>query len=334
VKNWLTARLGRPREVFSWAFYDWGNSAFATVVIAGFFPLFFKQYWSEGVDPTVSTFRLGLANSIASLLVLLAAPVLGAIADRGSLKKAFLKAFALLGVTCTAALYFVGQGHWELAVLCYVGGGIGFAAGNIFYDALIFEVCDRPRLDMISALGFAMGYLGGGLLFTLCVASTLWPAAFGLADKAAAVQVSFLVTALWWAVFTIPLLLVVTESRPPRAEAITDRIGSGFRRVVATLRKLRSHRDAFVFLLAYWLYIDAVDTIVRMAVDYGIALGFNTGDLIGALLITQFVGFPAALVFGWLGSRIGARRGILLGLFVYMGVTLWGSAWSRGASRP
>jgi len=330
VRIWLTNRLGRPREVFAWALYDWANSAFATVVIAGFFPLFFKAYWSEGVDATVSTFRLGVANSVASLLVLLMAPVLGAIADRDGFKKTFLRAFALLGITCTAALYFVGQGHWELAVACYVGGGIGFAAGNIFYDALILDVSDRGRLDVISAFGFSLGYLGGGLLFALCVAMTLWPAAFGLADKTAAVQLSFLVTAVWWALFTLPLLVMVPESRAPR-DPLAGRIGSGVRRVMNTLGKLRHHRDAFLFLLAYWLYIDAVGTIIRMAVDYGMALGFDTGDLIVALLLTQFVGFPAALAFGWLGARIGPQRGIFIGIFVYMGITVWGyymdSAW-------
>ena len=324
VKAWLTARLGRPREVLAWGLYDWANSAFATVVIAGFFPLFFKQYWSEGVDPTVSTFRLGVANSVASLLVLLVAPVLGAIADRDGYKKAFLRAFAGLGIAATAALYFVGQGQWELAVLCYVAGGIGFAAGNIFYDALIFDVCERDRLDVISGVGFAMGYLGGGLLFALCVALTLWPQAFGLADKATAVQVAFLLTALWWALFALPVLVVVPESRPPVGRDLGTRIGSGVRRVLTTLGRIRHHRDAFLFLLAYWLYIDAVDTIVRMAVDYGMALGFDAGHLIGALLITQFVGFPAALAFGWLGSRIGPKRGIFIGIGVYIAVTLWG----------
>ncbi|MDZ7750759.1 MAG: MFS transporter [Gammaproteobacteria bacterium] len=323
MKIWLTDRLGRPREVFAWALYDWANSAFATVVIAGFFPLFFKAYWSEGVDATVSTFRLGVANSVASLLVLLVAPVLGAIADRDGFKKTFLRAFALLGITCTAALYFVGQGHWELAVVCYVGAGIGFAAGNIFYDALIFDVSDRGRLDVISAFGFSLGYLGGGLVFALCVAMTLWPATFGLAGKTAAVQFSFLITAAWWALFTLPLLVMVPESRAARPP-LAGRIGSGLRRVMNTLRKLRHHRDAFLFLLAYWLYIDAVDTIIRMAVDYGMALGFDTGDLIAALLLTQFVGFPAALAFGWLGSRIGPQRGIFIGIFVYMGITVWG----------
>jgi UMF1 family MFS transporter len=320
----MTARLGRPREVLAWAFYDWANSAFATVVIAGFFPLFFKQYWSIGVDPTVSTFRLGVANSVASLLVLLVAPVLGAIADRGSLKKGFLSTFALAGVVCTAGLYFVGQGQWQLAVLCYVGGGIGFAAGNIFYDALIFEVSDRRRLDLISGAGFALGYLGGGLVFAFCVALTLWPETFGLADQGAAVRVAFLITAGWWALFTIPLLAVVRETRVPQVPGAGRLVGLGFRRVAATLGKIGRQRDAFLFLAAYWLYIDAVDTIVRMAVDYGMALGFDAGDLITALLVTQFVGFPAALAFGWLGSRIGPKRGIFIGIGVYMVITLWG----------
>ncbi len=311
------------RQVLAWALYDCGNSAFATAVIAGFFPVFFKEFWSAGADATQSTFRLGLANSVASLAVLLVAPLLGALADRGALKKAFLAAFTLLGAAATAALATVGSGGWPAAAVLYVAAGIGFAGAMIFYDALILDVAAHDRLDAVSGLGYAVGYLGGGVFFAACVAATLWPAAFGLPDASAAVRASFVLTALWWLAFSLPLLATVRERAdgPPLPAAQAARgAWTGFR---ATLHDLRTRRPILMFLLGYWLYIDGVDTVIRMAVDYGLALGFEARDLIAALLLTQFIGFPAALAFGWLGGRIGARTGILLALAIYAGVTIW-----------
>jgi len=313
------------REVLAWALYDWGNSAFATAVIAGFFPVFFKEYWSAGVDATVSTFRLGLPNTLASVAVLMVAPVLGAIADRGALKKVFLTVFATGGIAATAALSLVGAGAWTAAAALFVAGGIGFAGANIFYDALLLDVARRERLDLVSGLGFAAGYLGGGIFFAGCVALTLWPAAFGLADASEAVRMSFLLTALWWALFTLPLLRMVRERGATQRVDFAAAVCGGLRQLAATVHKIRRYRTVGLFLLAYWLYIDGVDTVIRMAVDYGLALGFRSQDLIAALLLVQFIGFPAALAFGWLGQRIGARTGILIGLAVYAGVTVW--AW-------
>lgn len=311
------------KRVYSWALYDWANSAFATTVIAGFFPVFFKEYWSTGTDVTVSTFQLGLANSAASLIIMLLAPVLGAIADCGGAKKRFLFSFAALGVLSTAALFMVEAGAWQLAVLLFVLGNIGFAGGNVFYDALIVFVAPERKLDAVSALGFALGYLGGGLLFAVNVSMTLWPEVFGLTDAAEAVRLSFVSVALWWTVFSIPLLLFVREP-PTTARAVPGAaVRSGFRQLRATFGQIRRLRVVFLFLAAYWLYIDGVDTIVRMAVDYGMSLGFPSDSLIVALLITQFVGFPAALVFGRLGERIGTKRAIGIAIGVYIGVTLW-----------
>lgn len=311
------------KQVYSWAFYDWANSAFATTVIAGFFPVFFKQYWSAGTDVNTSTFQLGVANSLSSAVIMLLAPVLGAIADCGGAKKRFLFAFTSLGVLTTGALFLVEAGAWQLAILLYVLGNIGFAGGNVFYDALIVSVAPEDKLDRVSALGFALGYLGGGLLFAVNVATTLWPESFGLADQAQAVRVAFLSVGVWWAVFSIPLLLFVREPRtgPPLRPGAAVR--SGFGQLQATFRQVRRLRVVMLFLAAYWLYIDGVDTIVRMAVDYGLSLGFPGDSLIVALLITQFVGFPAALAFGRMGERIGTKRAIGIAIGVYIAVTLW-----------
>ncbi len=309
------------KAIWGWAMYDWANSAFATTVIAGFFPVFFKLYWSADADVNTSTAQLAFANSLASLLVALMAPILGALADRSSTKKRFLTAFAYLGVLATAALFLVEQGNWPLAVFVYAIGIIGFSGSNIFYDALLPDVAG-DRVDAVSSLGFSLGYLGGGLLFLVNVIMTLQPQWFGLADGAEAVRWSFVSVAVWWGGFTLLTLLWVPEA--PRPQAGPTRFLDGLREVAQTLKKIRQMKDLWLFLLGYWFYIDGVDTIIRMAVDYGLSIGFESSDLITALLVVQFVGFPAALVFGRLGERWGVRRSLYLGIGVYMGVTLWG----------
>ncbi len=311
------------RKVFSWALYDWANSAFATAVLAGFFPVFFKEYWSGNVPATESTFQLGLANSLASAIIVLLAPVLGAIADVGGLRKRLLLVFALIGICMTSGLYFVAEGQASLALLCFVLATIGFSGSIVFYDALIVSVTEEQHYDVVSAFGYALGYLGGGLLFAATVAMTLWPQVFGLANVTVAVQVSFLCVAVWWLVFSIPLLMFVTEQKQQGRANTFAVIKGGFRQLLATFHKVRRLRFVFMFLLAYWLYIDGVDTIVRMAVDYGMALGFSADNLITALLITQFVGFPAAIIFGYVGKRVGAKTAILYGIGVYFAVTLY-----------
>ena len=175
------------RQVLSWAAYDWANSAFATIILASFYPIFFREYWSAGSASADITFRLGFANSIASLAIVVLGPVLGAIADRGGMKKRFLLAFLVLGVTSTGALYWVSMGHWAAAVVLFVLGNIGFMGGNVFYDSLIVLVASRDRYDQVSALGFSLGYLGGGLLLAFCAAMTVWPGRFGFEDATCAV---------------------------------------------------------------------------------------------------------------------------------------------------
>jgi len=311
------------RQVFAWALYDWANSAFATTVIAGFFPIFFKEYWAVGMAATESTLLLGVANAVASLAVFLFAPLLGAVADLSGAKKRFLALFTLLGVVATGGLFLVARGAWQEAFLLYALAGIGFSAGIVFYDALLMEVAAERDWDRVSALGYALGYLGGGLLFLVNVLMTLYPQWFGLADAAAAVRLSFLSVAVWWGLFSIPVLLLVREA-PATAERAGWRVvSSGVGRLLNTLAHLRGHRNVSLFLLAYWLYIDGVDTVVRMAVDYGLALGFQASDLIAALLITQFVGFPAAILFGRLGERFGPRLGIGVAIGVYILTILW-----------
>jgi len=314
------------KAVWGWAMYDWANSAYVTTVMAGFFPVFFKQYWSYGADVNLSTAQLGFGNSIASLIVALMAPILGAIADKGSAKKKFMLLFAYLGVLMSIGLFMVAKGQWAMAIFVYAMGIIGFSGANVFYDSLLPSVADEKKIDYVSSLGFSMGYLGGGLLFLVNVLMTLMPQKFGLPDVAAAVRVSFLTVAAWWGLFTIFAIAWVKEAKtasPPAAGETIVR--AGFRQLGGTFKRLRHMKVVLLFLLAYWFYIDGVDTIIRMAVDYGLSLGFESSDLIVALLIVQFVGFPAALAYGKLGQKWGVRKAIYLGIAIYMAVTVYGT---------
>lgn len=312
------------KAIWSWSLYDWANSAFATTVMAGFFPVFFKEYWSLGTSVQQSTFYLGMANSIASIIVAAIAPILGAIADRGGLRKRLLFLFAYLGCIMTGALWFVETGIWQFAILFYVTATIGFSGANIFYDSLLPSVASEKRVDFTSSLGFSLGYVGGGLLFLMNVLMYLKPAMFGIPDATTAIRISFITVALWWALFTIPVLLFVEEPKGTRKNTHTSVVTEGFRELVHTFRKVRYLKVVSLFLLAYWFYIDGVDTIIRMAVDYGVSLGFPASSLITALLVTQFIAFPATLLYNTLGNRIGVKRAIIIAILAYSLLTLLG----------
>ena len=316
-------RVLTRRAVFGWAMYDWANSSFACTVMAGFFPLFFKQFWNAGVPATESTFRLGIANGAASFIVALVAPLVGAIADKGSARVRLLGLFTVLGAAMTAGLFLVSKGDWLTASILYVVASLGFWGGNQFYDSLLTDVSEEHEYDLVSGYGYAMGYLGGGLLFALNVAMVLKPAMFGLADAGEAVRWSFVSVGIWWAGFTLFTLLLVRERSTQAALPAAAAIRAGTAELLNTLRHIRGDHTLLWFLLAYWFYIDGVNTIIKMAVDYGLSLGLKQNSLITALLVVQFVGFPAALGFGWLGQKMGPRAGILLGLAVYGAIAFY-----------
>ena len=309
------------KKVWSWAFYDWANSAFSTTVMAGFFPIFFEKYWSNPNDVIHSTYQLGWANSIASISIAAISPFLGAVADRGSAKKKFLFFFAFLGVMMAGGLWMVGQGHWQMAVLFYVVASVGYMGGNIFYDSLLPSVALNEDLDYVSSLGFAVGYIGGGLLFLVNVLMYKYPEWFGIPDAATAIKLSFLSVAVWWAVFTIPILLFVPEPKNKNSVPLLHALKAGAKQLKQTFNRIREMKVIGIFLLAYWFYIDGVDTIVRMAVKMGSSLGFETGDLIVALLMVQFIAFPAALAYNWFAQKIGTKNAVFVAIGGYAAIT-------------
>ncbi|MBB6091432.1 UMF1 family MFS transporter [Povalibacter uvarum] len=310
------------KQTVSWALFDWGNSAFATTVMVVFFPVFFKQYWSADVSATESTAWLAFANGGASFVLAVLAPLLGTIGDRGGARLKFLFGFTLLGVVTTAGLAFVHQGEWQLAAILFALGSIGFWGGIIFYDSLLIDVAPRDKLDTVSGFGYSIGYLGGGVLLAINIWMTQKPEFFGLANATEAVKASFVTVAVWWALFAIPIFMNVHERSAPSV-----RKGPALRESLAelakTVREVRRYRGVVFFLLSYWMYIDGVNTIQKMAVDYGLAIGLPSSSLVMAILMVQFIGFPAALLFGWIGQRISAIVGIFICIAVYAGVTVY-----------
>jgi len=305
------------KRVVSWALYDWANSAFATTVMAGFFPIFFEKYWSNPNNINDSTFYLGLSNSVGSLIVAALAPFLGAIADRGSAKKKFLFMFAFLGILMTGGLWMVGQGQWQLAALLYMVGSIGFAGGNVFYDSLLPSVSEKKKIDFVSSLGYSLGYIGGGILFLVNVLMYQYPQWFGIPDGTVAVKLSFLSVAVWWAIFSIPIFIYVPEPSSEPTIKFGEAITQGWLQLKITFKEIKQMKIIGTFLLSYWLYMDGVDTIIRMAVKVGSSMGFEAGDMIIALLMVQFIGFPAALIFNWFASKIGPKNAVLIAIIFY-----------------
>ena len=314
------------KEAWRWAFYDWANSAFATTVMAGFFPIFFKSYWAADLTDAESTFVIGSANSIVGLLIAISAPIMGAFADAGNTKKKLLVTFALLGIVSTGYLFFIPESSWKFAITFYAIGVIGFSGGNIFYDALLVSVANDNERNRVSSLGFSLGYLGGGMLFLLNVLMFSFPSFFGLNSQIEAVLWSFLSVAIWWSIFTIPLLTGVKEPQVSReGKGFLEISTDAFKSLYQTARTIKQYKSAVIFLLAYFLYMDGVDTIIRMATSYGSDIGLSAQSMIGALLLTQFIGFPATLVFGRYSDKFGHKQTLSFAILIYIGVVLFSS---------
>ena len=309
----------KRKKIVSWALYDWANSVFATTVMAGFFPIFFKSFWAADLSPIESTAAIGTANSLSGLFIMLLAPILGAFSDVRKIKKKFLAFFATTGILSTAYFYFIPQGDWFTAAFLYTVAAIGFSGGNIFYDSLIGSVSNNNERNKVSSLGYALGYLGGGILFIVNVLMYLNPTWFGLASDIEAILYSFLSVSIWWAVFSIPLFMNVDEKpNLSLSQSIWIDVLHSFKLVLSTLKEIKKHKRAALFLISYWLYMDGVDTIVRMATAYGSDIGLDTTSMITALIMTQFIGFPATLVFGMYADKIGFKKILTIGISIYI----------------
>ncbi|HVQ31468.1 MAG TPA: MFS transporter [Vicinamibacteria bacterium] len=323
---WLD-KLGLHRpELRAWALYDVANSAWMTTILL-IFPLYFVNVAAAGMRADVARSRFAFVTSLSVVLVGLMGPVLGTMADFRGNKKGYLGAFLALGATATAAMYWITEGRWVLALLTFVIGNVGVTSTLAFYNALLPGIASADEVDRVSTAGFALGYLGGGLLMALNAVLIAHPELLGLPDKSTAIRLSFLSVAVWWGLFSIPLFLKVKE---PKARESAPTASTGellrlvVRRLAETIRDLRRHRDAGLLLLAFLLYNDGINTIIRMATTFGDEIGIPQTHMIGALLVVQFVGIPFAFAFGLLAGSIGAKRAILLALLVYSGIGVYG----------
>jgi len=324
----LLERLGLHRpELRAWAMYDWANSVFVTTVIAAVFPIYFSTVAAADLPPSVATARFATATTIALAVVAVLAPFLGALADYAAARKKMLAAFLGLGVLATACMFFIQRGDWELACVLFILGNIGASGSFIFYDSLLPHIASDAEMDRVSTAGYALGYLGGGLLLALNLAWIQQPGFFGIADAAAAARLSFLSVAVWWLGFSLPLFRYVAEP-PRRLEADERRDTPLLRAVLAqlseTVGELRAYKQAVLLLVAFLLYNDGIGTIIRMATAYGTEIGIPQGALITAILLVQFIGLPCSFLFGSLAGQIGAKRAVLLSLLVYIAISIIG----------
>jgi len=310
------------KKVIAWALYDWANSAFALSVLAVLYPLFLGSYWSAGSTGAQVTARLAWITAASSAIVAILAPVFGTIADAGGYRKRFLLVLALLGATTTAALGMVGEGNWPWALGLYLIASFGFYSSTVFYDSLIIDVTEPRNYSFVSSLGFSLGYLGGATLLALHVWMLTSPATFGLASSVDVLKFAFVSVGIWWAVFLLPLIAFVPEHRSGIVVA-SGAVRVAYRELKSTIMEVRKYRNVVVFLIGYCMYIGAVFTVIFMAANYGQRLGFSQNDLVKALMITNFVGFPATLLYGFFGHRFGPKIGIYFALLVYIAVSSW-----------
>ncbi|WP_199241443.1 MFS transporter [Halorubrum sp. ARQ200] len=336
----LGARLGvDSRASGAWALYDWANSAFATTVVAAVFPVYYESVIGAGLSGNLASVYFGYTTAVGLALVALASPVLGTLADRYRAKKRFLAGFVALGVVSTAGLFLAGEGAVLYASALFVLANMGFVGANVFYDSLLSHVASDA--DKLSTAGFAVGYLGGGILLVGNLAWILSPATFGFADADVATRAALLSVAVWWAVFSLPLFAYVDEPPADTTDGATapesersSPVVTAVRRLRTTAADMREYPDLLLFLGAFLLYADGIGTIIRMASIYGSEIGIGRTGIVGALVLVQFLGVPFAFLFGSLpGRRIGlaaggialtTKRAIYLGLAVYVGISVGG----------
>jgi len=300
--------------------YDWANSAFATTVMAAILPIYYSRVAGATLPGNTATAYWGYTTAAALLITALLAPIMGAIADYSGAKKKLLLTFAALGIFATALLYFVTTGDWLMASIFFIVGNIGFATSEVFYNSLLPEVAGPENIDQVSTKGYALGYLGGGILLGINVLMIEF-----MSDTMLATRLSFVTVSIWWAVFTIPIIRNVKE---PKAEGnkvkYNNPLSGGFKRLAVTFKELKNYRQLLLFLIAFWIYNDGIGTIIKMATIYGAEIGIDQTTLIGALLMTQFVGIPFAFAFGRLAKYIGTKNSIMIGLFVYTIISIGG----------
>lgn len=320
--------LQHKREIRAWTMYDWANSAFATTIMAAVLPIYYASLGAATDAPALMTSRWGFTTAIAALIAAVISPILGAVADFRGAKKKFLTIFMVIGVISTALLFFPNKpGDWVLASVIFIFANIGFAGSLVYYDALLPHVARADEIDQVSSRGYMMGYIGGGLLLAVNLVMIMFlPEIVPSLGVGLMTRLSFVTVAIWWALFTIPILTRVKEPirRIEAGEEGQNPIKVSFRRLARTFAEIRKYRDLAMGLLAFWVYANGIGTIITMATIYGTELGFGRTTLIGTLLMVQFLAAPFAFFFGWLSRKIGTKKGIYITLVVYTLIAIAG----------
>jgi MFS transporter, UMF1 family len=328
-KRGFLAAIGLDRpELRAWAMYDWANSAMVTTIITAVFPIYFSNVAATGLPEGVGAARFAAASTIGMVIIAVLAPILGTLADERPIKKRLLGLFMGIGVGAVAAMFFIERGDWVLAALLFIIANIGANGSFVFYDALLPHVARPDEVDRVSTAGYALGYVGGGVLLLLNLAWIMKPTWFGLPEHSTLpTRLAFVSVAVWWLVFSIPLFRTVPE--PPVDAGGAGRreghpLAAAFVRLAETFRELRRFKQGFLMLLAFLIFNDGIGTIIRMATIYGNEIGIGKEAMIASIVIVQFVGIPFAFLFGALAGWIGSKRAIGLGLLAYVGISVIG----------
>ena len=309
------------REIKAWISYDLGNSAFATTVLAAFFPIFYNQYWSSNIDSTLSAQYLSWTLVISNLTLLFTAPLIGAITDISKSTKKLFISMVMISIICTGLLYTLEAGLWLYALIFFGIANYFFSASNVIYDKILVQIASPGLFSKISGYGYAWGYFGGGFLFLINACMSLYPELFGLSSQAEAIRWSFITVSIWWFIFLIPLAVTYKE---PSAKVVENQvIRNSFKNLINTFISISQYRNAFIFLIAFFLFIDGVHTVVALAATFALNLGLDSSSVIIALLMVQFIAFPSTLMWAYVGEKYSDKFVINFSILIYILIIIY-----------
>ena len=309
------------REIKAWISYDLGNSAFATTVLAAFFPIFYNQYWSSNIDSTLSAQYLSWTLVISNLTLLFTAPLIGAITDISKSTKKLFISMVMISIIGTGLLYTLEAGLWLYALIFFGIANYFFSASNVIYDKILVQIAAPDLFSKISGYGYAWGYFGGGLLFLINACMSLYPELFGLSSQAEAIRWSFITVSVWWFIFLIPLAVTYKE---PSAKVVENQIlMNSFKNLINTFISISQYKNAFIFLIAFFLFIDGVHTVVALAATFALNLGLDSSSVIIALLMVQFIAFPSTLMWAYVGEKYSDKFVINFSILIYILIIIY-----------